>query len=143
LRAIVVELKLPAFPPLVEETRMMAESIGYEVVGTFIQRRKSVHTLIQLVLADSTIWNGWSRRKRCTRSSLPTPSPPASIFEEELVIWNKIRPGDNKSLFEAPHPIGRFGEPLDIANAALYLASDESSFVTGSALVGDGGYTAT
>jgi len=43
LRAIVVELKLPAFPSLVEETRMMAESIGYEVVGTFVQRRKSVH----------------------------------------------------------------------------------------------------
>jgi GTP-binding protein HflX len=43
LRAIVVELKLPAFPSLVEETRMMAESIGYEVVDTFVQRRKSVH----------------------------------------------------------------------------------------------------
>jgi len=43
LRAIVVELKLPAFPSLVEETTMMAESIGYEVVGTLVQRRKSVH----------------------------------------------------------------------------------------------------
>ena len=43
MRAIVVELKLPAFPSLVEETRMMAESIGYEVVDTFVQRRKSVH----------------------------------------------------------------------------------------------------
>jgi len=43
LRAVVVELKLPAFPTLVQETRIMAESIGYEVVGTLIQRRKSVH----------------------------------------------------------------------------------------------------
>jgi GTP-binding protein HflX len=43
LRAIIVELKLPALPPLSEETRMMAESIGYEVVGMFLQRRKSVH----------------------------------------------------------------------------------------------------
>jgi GTP-binding protein HflX len=43
LRAVIVELKLPAFPPLVEETRMMAESVGYEVVGTLIQKRKSVH----------------------------------------------------------------------------------------------------
>jgi len=43
LRAVIVELKLPAFPSLADETRMMAESIGYEVVGTFIQRRKSVH----------------------------------------------------------------------------------------------------
>jgi GTP-binding protein HflX len=43
LRAIIVELKLPALPPLAEETKMMAESIRYEVVGTFLQRRKSVH----------------------------------------------------------------------------------------------------
>jgi dihydroanticapsin dehydrogenase len=64
------------------------------------------------------------------------------MFEGELAAWNKIQPGDNISAFKAQHPIGRFGEPLDIANAALYLASDESSFVTGSALVVDGGYTA-
>jgi len=40
---VVVELKLPAFPSLLEETRTMAENIGYEVVGTLIQKRKSVH----------------------------------------------------------------------------------------------------
>jgi GTP-binding protein HflX len=43
LRAVIAELKVPAFPSLTDETRMMAESIGYEVVGTLIQKRKSVH----------------------------------------------------------------------------------------------------
>jgi NAD(P)-dependent dehydrogenase (short-subunit alcohol dehydrogenase family) len=40
------------------------------------------------------------------------------------------------------HPIGRLGEPEDIAYGILYLASDEAKFVTGSELVIDGGYTA-
>jgi len=40
------------------------------------------------------------------------------------------------------HPVGHVGEPDDIAYGILYLASDESKFVTGSELVIDGGYTA-
>lgn len=40
------------------------------------------------------------------------------------------------------HPIGRLGEPEDIARAILYLASEDSSFMTGSELVCDGGWTA-
>jgi NAD(P)-dependent dehydrogenase (short-subunit alcohol dehydrogenase family) len=39
-------------------------------------------------------------------------------------------------------PLGRFGKPIDIAMGCLYLASDESSWVTGSELVIDGGLTA-
>ena len=38
------------------------------------------------------------------------------------------------------HPVGRSGEGLDIARAALFLASDESSFITGQAIVVDGGW---
>ena len=40
------------------------------------------------------------------------------------------------------HPIGRLGEPEDIAGLAVYLASDESAWVTGAALPVDGGYLA-
>ena len=40
------------------------------------------------------------------------------------------------------HPIGHFGEPEDVAYGVLYLASDESKFITGAELVIDGGWTA-
>ena len=41
-----------------------------------------------------------------------------------------------------PTPLARLGLPEDVAYGALYLASDESSFVTGAELVIDGGWTA-
>jgi NAD(P)-dependent dehydrogenase (short-subunit alcohol dehydrogenase family) len=61
----------------------------------------------------------------------------------------EMRPAEASGDFEGTlkylaslHPIGRIGEPDDVAYGILYLASDESSFVTGSELVIDGGYTA-
>ena len=50
--------------------------------------------------------------------------------------------GASRASIDELHPIGHMGEPDDIAYGILYLASDESKFVTGSELVIDGGYTA-
>jgi NAD(P)-dependent dehydrogenase (short-subunit alcohol dehydrogenase family) len=40
------------------------------------------------------------------------------------------------------HMLGRLGEPREVANAALFLASDEASFITATHLPVDGGYVA-
>ena len=49
-------------------------------------------------------------------------------------------PKEVKDQFVALIPMGRIGEPDEIATAALFLASSDSSFVTGIELFVDGGY---
>ena len=53
-----------------------------------------------------------------------------------------IDPDMLRTVLGAAHPLPRAGEGEDIANAALWLASDESSFVTGQAIAVDGGLAA-
>lgn len=59
-------------------------------------------------------------------------------------IWGKrvkVEPGVFERL-AAWYPLGRVGEPEDIAKAALFLASDEAAWITGAVLAVDGGLTA-
>ena len=51
------------------------------------------------------------------------------------------RESDAYDALVARHPLGRLGRPQDIAWAALFLASDESSFITGAVLPVEGGAT--
>jgi NAD(P)-dependent dehydrogenase (short-subunit alcohol dehydrogenase family) len=53
-------------------------------------------------------------------------------------------PGGTEYLeaIKAAHPMGRLGEPSEVANAILFLASDEASFITGAILPVDGGFLA-
>ncbi len=48
---------------------------------------------------------------------------------------------ENRAKFVATVPLGRLSEPEDVANAALYLVSDEAAFITGAILEVDGGRT--
>jgi NAD(P)-dependent dehydrogenase (short-subunit alcohol dehydrogenase family) len=61
---------------------------------------------------------------------------------EAMAEESKEGPEAFRKKLDSLHPVGHVGRPEDIAHGILYLASDESSFVTGSELVIDGGYTA-
>ena len=78
-------------------------------------------------------------------------------FGSEKIRANSVHPGpietdmvkqvflDDESLRDeriAAIPQGRFGKPEEVANCVLFLASDEASYMTGSELVVDGGWTA-
>ena len=65
------------------------------------------------------------------------PGPIATPMTET----SRAEPEQNQLMLDGT-PMGRWGRPEEVAYGALYLASDESSFVTGSELVIDGGYTA-
>lgn len=60
----------------------------------------------------------------------------------ESFIQQQGDPEAARQKLDSLHPIGHMGDPDDIAYGILYLASDESKFVTGAELVIDGGYTA-
>lgn len=65
---------------------------------------------------------------------------PGHIVTEKLEqMWKKN--SERHAFFVDQYPIGRTGVPDDIANAVRFLCSDEASFITGHALVVDGGLT--
>jgi NAD(P)-dependent dehydrogenase (short-subunit alcohol dehydrogenase family) len=51
-------------------------------------------------------------------------------------------PEDLRKLGEAVVPMGRLAEPVEIARVVLFLASDDASYMTGSLVTVDAGYTA-
>ena len=87
-----------------------------------------------------------SAAKECASAKIRVNTVNPSPVDTRMMrsIEEGFSPGDGekiKSMFETQIPLGRYAEPIDIANVMLFLASDESSFVTGSVYMADGGYT--
>ena len=64
------------------------------------------------------------------------------VIESPMTLPIMLDTEEGREQSAARHPLGRIGQPQDIAYGVLFLASDESSFMTGSELVIDGGLTA-
>ncbi|MBW2232224.1 MAG: SDR family oxidoreductase [Deltaproteobacteria bacterium] len=67
---------------------------------------------------------------------------PGFIDTPMLAAFNENAPDDMRRRMEKAHMLERFGRPEEVAAAALFLCSEDASFVTGHALTVDGGFTA-
>ncbi len=88
-----------------------------------------------------------SAAKECAHHNIRVNTVNPSPVETRMMrsIEEGFAPGDGeqvKSMLESQIPLGRYADPSDIANLMLFLASDESSFITGSVHMADGGSTA-
>ncbi|HUT64145.1 MAG TPA: SDR family oxidoreductase [Anaerolineae bacterium] len=98
--------------------------------GVYCMSKAALQTLSQVMAMEVASDN---IRVNCILPALVEDTELAyPIFGEENIqaFWEKIRP---------LHPMGRSGKPSDIADAALFFASDQSSWITGTLLSVDGG----
>jgi NAD(P)-dependent dehydrogenase (short-subunit alcohol dehydrogenase family) len=95
-----------------------------------------------LYAGSKAVQQAWARvwlnelRDRRIRVNVLTPGQVATAKQEELFDE------ETKAAFESLIPRGKMGRPEEIATVALFLASDDSSYVNGLELVTDGGTTA-
>jgi len=67
---------------------------------------------------------------------------PGFIDTRATEILGRDRADELRRVYAEAHPIGRVGQADEIASTVLFLSSDEASFITGAAVVADGGLTA-
>lgn len=137
--------------------------VAVNQTGTFLGMKAVVPTMLEQgkgsIINISSIWGNaavpGAHAYHATKGAVRNMSKNAAItFATQGIRVNSIHPGfiatpltdaQDPAVNEyvvSMTPMGRAGTPDEIANGAIFLASDESSFVTGSELVIDGGYLA-
>ncbi|PKB67506.1 MAG: hypothetical protein BZY81_04395 [SAR202 cluster bacterium Io17-Chloro-G4] len=115
------------------------------------------NSIINISSSLALVGNNGSTAYAASKGAVRIFSKSAAVqYAKEGIRVNSVHPGIIETLMTAEmlanepvrqgrlemYPLGRFGAPDDIAYGVLFLASDESSFMTGSELVIDGGLTA-
>lgn len=112
---------------IVNNGSILAE-VGFSEATAYSASKHGVVGLTQTIAIDYA-WQGIRANVVCP-GFIRTPMVVRNIGEDEAEEIASL------------HPLGRMGEPEDVAEAVLFLASDRASFITGTCLFVDGGYTA-
>jgi len=135
---------------------LRAHFIGIQAVIPYI-RKQGKGSIVNISSVAGIVAPGHSHPAYATsKGGVRLLTKAAAVdFAKENIRVNSVHPGgirtpllstgltpEMEQAFNAGIPMGRIGEPIEIAYAVLFLASDESSYITGSELVVDGGYIA-
>lgn len=118
---------------VIVNTASTVSRVGIANRAAYVASKGAVAALTRAVALDHV---GEGIRCNCV-----APGTIESPYFEEIFARSNDPAGLRRAL-EGRQPMGRMGEPVEIARAMLFLASDESSFCTGSTLFADGGWTA-
>jgi NAD(P)-dependent dehydrogenase (short-subunit alcohol dehydrogenase family) len=137
--------------------------VSVNQTGTWLGMREVIPSMLERgrgsIINVSSIWGNaavaGAHAYHATKGAIRTMSKSAAItYAKDGIRVNSLHPGfivtpltdaQDPSINEyvvGQTPMGRAGQPDEIAQGAVFLASDESSFMTGSELVIDGGYLA-
>ena len=153
--------------PVVEETTgdLWDQVMDVNAKGVFLGTKAAIPEMRKAgggsIINISSTWglvgSGTSASYHASKGAVRLFTKSAAVqHANEGIRSNSIHPGPIATPFTATTrgdpdlnramvdriPLGRWGQPEDVAYGALFLASDESSFMTGSELVIDGGFTA-
>ncbi|MFD6109911.1 SDR family NAD(P)-dependent oxidoreductase [Streptomyces yangpuensis] len=135
---LAVNVKGPLFT-VQKALPLLAENASILVVGSSNSARPNEQLEVYSAskAALSNLVHNWARQSRERRFRVNVLSPGPTRTPGLLGAAGP----DVEQFAEAVVPLGRLADPAEIAEAALFLASDASSFITGAELFADGGYT--
>jgi NAD(P)-dependent dehydrogenase (short-subunit alcohol dehydrogenase family) len=153
----VVEVNLSGvYHGLLHGAPLLAEQGGGSIINTASIAGLVGFTLPQELLDDPEFHPGASAYVATKHGVIGLTKHFAITYAKKGVRVNAIAPGyietpmtdglrelpEGKELLESLHPMGRLGQPEEIASVVSFLASDDASFITGTVIPVDGGYTA-
>ncbi|RBM22556.1 oxidoreductase [Prauserella sp. PE36] len=135
---LAVNVKGPLFT-VQKALPLLVENASILVIGSSnsVRPNEGLEVYSASKAAVSNLVHNWARQSRERRFRVNVLSPGPTRTPGLLSAAGSAA----DQFAEATVPLGRLAEPEEIADAALFLASDASSFITGAELFADGGYT--